>query len=101
MTPAQTAPAAAPATTAPPGPTKAEAPPSPKAATAGAKLAPGQMVNINTASKEMLEALPEIGPIKAQAIINNRPYKKIDDIMKVKGIKEGTFGKIKDMITVN
>ncbi len=55
------------------------------------------MVNINTASQEMLEALPEIGPVKAQAIINNRPYKKIDDIMKVKGIKEGTFSKIKDI----
>ena len=49
----------------------------------------------------MLDALPEIGPVKAQAIIDNRPYKKIEDIMKVKGIKEGTFGKIKDKITVD
>jgi competence protein ComEA len=101
VTPAKPAPAAAPATATTPAPTKAEAPLESKAATAAAKLAPGQMVNINTASKETLEALPEIGPVKAQAIINNRPYKKIDDIMKVKGIKEGTFGKIKDLITVN
>jgi competence protein ComEA len=99
--PTKTAPTSAPATAAPPGPTKAETPSGSKAAPPAAKLAPGQMVNINTASKEMLEALPEIGPVKAQAIINNRPYKKIDDIMKVKGIKEGTFGKIKDLITVN
>jgi len=66
-----------------------------------AKLAPGQKVNINTASKEELEKLPEIGPVKAQAIIEGRPYKKIEDVMKVKGIKEGIFEKIKDNITTN
>ena len=66
-----------------------------------AKLAPGQKVNINTASKEELEKLPEIGPVKAQAIIEGRPYKKIEDVMKVKGIKGGIFERIKDHITVN
>jgi competence protein ComEA len=70
-------------------------------APAPAKLAPGQKVNINTATKEQLEALPEIGPVKAQAIIDGRPYKTTEDVMKVKGIKEGTFGKIKESITVN
>jgi competence protein ComEA len=66
-----------------------------------AKLAPGQKVNLNTASKEELEKLVDIGPVKAQAIIEGRPYKKIEDVMKVKGIKEGIFGKIKDNITVD
>ena len=64
------------------------------------KLAPGQKVNINTASKDTLDALPGIGPTKAQAIIDGRPYSKVEDIMKVKGIKEGVFNKIKDYITV-
>lgn len=68
---------------------------------APAKLAPGQTVNINTASKEQLEVLPEIGPVKAQAIIDGRLYKSKEDVMKIKGIKEKTFGKIKDFITVN
>ena len=66
-----------------------------------AKLAPGQKVNLNTASKEDLEKLIDIGPVKAQAIIEGRPYKKIEDVMKVQGIKEGIFGKIKDNITVD
>ncbi len=64
------------------------------------KLAPGQKVNLNSADKATLEALPEIGPVLAQAIIDGRPYTKIEDVMKVKGIKEGKFGKIKDLITV-
>ncbi len=67
---------------------------------AAPKLAPGQKLNINTATKEQLEALPEIGPVKAQAIIDGRPYQKTEDIMKVKGIKEGTYNKIKDHITL-
>ena len=66
-----------------------------------AQLAPGQKLNLNTASKEDLDKLPEIGPVKAQAIIESRPYNKIEDVMKVKGIKEGIFEKIKDSITVN
>ena len=60
----------------------------------------GAKVNINTADKAALDALPGIGPVKAQAIIDGRPYKTIEDVMKVSGIKEKVFEKIKDMITV-
>jgi competence protein ComEA len=68
------------------------------------KLAPGTKVNINTASKEELDALPEIGPVKAQAIVDyrnaNGKFAAPEDIMKVPGIKEGTFAKIKDYVVV-
>ena len=82
---------------------KAKAPAAEKAKAAekaAPKLAPGQKVNINTATKEQLEALPEIGPAKAQAIIEGRPFQKPEDIMKVKGIKEKSFNKLKEFITV-
>jgi competence protein ComEA len=68
--------------------------------TAAAKTAAGKLVNLNTAPKEELDSLPGIGPVKAQAIIESRPFKTIEDVMKVKGIKEGEFSKIKDLITV-
>jgi competence protein ComEA len=71
-----------------------------KSASSAAGLAPGEKVNINTANKELLDKLPGIGPVKAQAIIDGRPYEKIEDIMKVKGIKQGEFNKIKNLITV-
>jgi competence protein ComEA len=91
--PAAPAPAKAASATTAPGSVKKSPPPS-------TKLAPGQKVNINAASKEQLDALPGIGPVKAQAIIEGRPYEKIEDIMKVKGIKQGEFNKVKDLITV-
>ena len=62
-------------------------------------------VNINTATKEELEALPGIGPVKAQAIMDyrkaNGPFKTTEDVMKVSGIKEGEYGKLKGLISVS
>ena len=73
-----------------------------KAATS--KLAPGEKLNINTATAEQLDALFGIGPVKSQAIVDyrneNGKFKAIEDVMKVKGIKEGEFAKIKDYIKI-
>jgi competence protein ComEA len=67
---------------------------------AAAKLAPGTKININTADQATLEKLPEIGPVKAKAIIAGRPYNTPEDVMKVSGIKGKTFDVIKEYIVV-
>ena len=63
-----------------------------------------QLININTASKTLLETLPGIGSAKAQAIIDyretNGSFTAIEDVMNVTGIKEGVYEKIKEYITV-
>ena len=63
-----------------------------------------KLVNINTAGSEELQTLPGIGPKTAEKIIlyrtANGPFEKIEDIMKVKGIAQGKFAKIKDKIRI-
>jgi competence protein ComEA len=62
------------------------------------------LVDINTATLEELDALPGIGPTTAQKIIDyrdeNGPFNQIEDIMNVSGIGPATFENIKDLITV-
>ena len=61
-------------------------------------------VDLNTANQAQLESLTGIGPAKAKDIIDfrtkNGPFKSTEDIMKVPGIKEGTYAKIKGEISV-
>ena len=61
-------------------------------------------VNLNTATKEELQTLPGIGEAKAQSIVAWREehgsFTQIEDIMKIDGIKEGVFSKIKDSVKV-
>lgn len=60
------------------------------------------LININTASVEQLTTLPGIGLAKAESIIAyreaNGSFETIEEIMKVEGIKEGVYNKIKDFI---
>ncbi|WP_349669846.1 helix-hairpin-helix domain-containing protein [Lacrimispora sp.] len=61
-------------------------------------------VNLNTAKKDELMTLRGVGEAKADDIIRYREshggFQKIEDIMKISGIKEAAFQKIKDDITV-
>lgn len=61
------------------------------------------LVNINQASLEVLEGLPGIGPVTAQAIISYREeqlFTRVEDIQKVSGIGPATFERIKIYLTV-
>lgn len=61
-------------------------------------------VNLNTADADGLKTLPGIGDSRAAAIIAYREeygqFQRIEDVMKVSGIKQAAFDKIKDRITV-
>lgn len=61
-------------------------------------------INLNTASAADLEAIRGIGPSTAQRIITHRQrhgrFKKVEDVMTVKGIKEKGFEKIRRYLTV-
>lgn len=75
-----------------------------KAAGRPAAAAPSAPVNLNTATQAQIEALPGIGPKVAQRIIEyrqkNGQFKKIEDVMNVKGIGEKSFLKLKPYLTV-
>ncbi|MDD7738675.1 MAG: ComEA family DNA-binding protein [Fusicatenibacter sp.] len=61
-------------------------------------------VNLNRASKEQLMTLPGIGETRAEAILSyreqNGPFRQIEDIMNIDGIKEKMFEKIRGSIEV-
>lgn len=75
----------------------------PGEASVGASVA-SDLVNINTANAAELQALSGIGPSMAQSIIDERtqngPFASIDDLMRVSGIGEKKFAKIKDCICI-
>ena len=61
-------------------------------------------INLNSATVEQLEALPGIGPKTAQLIVEYRQksggFKKVEELMNVKGIGEKSFLKLKPMLVV-
>ena len=52
-------------------------------------------IDINTASLLELDNLTGIGPAKAEAIVNSRPFASVDDLIRVSGIKNATLNEIK------
>jgi competence protein ComEC len=58
-----------------------------------------RLVNINTASQNQLEALPEIGEVIARRIIQGRPYLTVDDLRRVEGIGEKRLEEIRPRVT--
>jgi competence protein ComEA len=70
----------------------------------GIAFAAAAAVNINTATKDELVALPGIGPAKAQAILDyrklNGPFKSVDDLKNVKGIGAKRLDKLRPDLSV-
>lgn len=98
--------AAAPAWAQSPAPSAA----SPGKATAPAAAAPAPapsvpaaapkapLIDINTAAKEELDALPGIGAVRSEAIIKGRPYKGKDELLRKKVLPSNIYNGIKDRI---
>ena len=61
-------------------------------------------LNLNSATLEQLQALPGIGPKTAQLIVEYRQksggFKKVEELMNIKGIGEKSFLKLKPMVIV-
>ncbi|MBI5182418.1 MAG: helix-hairpin-helix domain-containing protein [Nitrospirae bacterium] len=61
---------------------------------------PQSLLDLNTASKEELMSINGISPNLAERIIAGRPYKDVDDLLKVKGIRTKTLEKIRSYVVV-
>ena len=66
---------------------------------------PSSPININTATQAQFESLPGIGPKVAQRIVEyrqkNGQFKKVEDLMNVKGIGEKSFMKLNPYLTLS
>jgi DNA uptake protein ComE-like DNA-binding protein len=70
----------------------------PAGKTAATQAASADLLDINSCTKEQLDALPGIGTVYSQKIIDGRPYKAKTDLVKKKIIPQATYNKIKDKI---
>jgi competence protein ComEA len=58
------------------------------------------LVNINSATQSELEALPGVGPVTAQKIIDSRPYANLEELKTKKAVGNALFEKIKGDLTI-
>jgi DNA uptake protein ComE-like DNA-binding protein len=83
-------------TTARPAPATAPATVAPSVTAPATQAAP--LIDINSAGKDELDALPGIGPVRAEAIIKGRPYKGKDDLLSRKILPESIYNGIRERV---
>lgn len=90
---------APPGQAAPPGPATAGGGPA-----AGGAAPGGGPVNLNTATLAQLDALPGVGPVLAQRILDHREqhggFRSVSDLRQVDGIGDARYEQLKDLVTV-
>jgi competence protein ComEA len=68
------------------------------------KSAPGQPVDLNSATVERLQRVPGIGPKTASVIVNFRrksgPFRRVEDLLAIKGISKGKLEELRPYVSV-
>ncbi len=82
----------------PAGMAQSGAPAKAPATTSQTPPAKSQLVDLNSATKEQLDALPGIGKVYSQKIIDGRPYANKTQLVSKKILPQATYDKIKDLV---
>ncbi len=68
-----------------------------------AEMTPGEgdlIVNVNTATQDELETIPAVGPVIAREIIRERPYERVEELKRVRGIGPFKLDSIRPYVKV-